>query len=248
MAENTVICADCLLEAGMPALADHSVDVVIADPPYEAEAHTQGRRLRGKTVGDYRTINEAPLGFAPITDHERARAARQMARVARRWILVFCQAEAVQKWREELEAAGAKYKRACVWVKPDAQPQLTGDRPGVGYESIVAAHAAAPGRSRWNGGGRVGIYTFNKNSSDPARTGHPTQKPLALMEALVRDFTEPGELILDPYAGSGTTGVAAVRNGRAFVGFERDPAYAEMANKRIRATREQLGLFAAASP
>ena len=72
-----------------------------------------------------------------------------MARLARRWILVFCQIEAAMKWREALETGGAVYKRTCQWIKPDGKPQYSGDRPGIGYESIVACHA--PGRSAWNG-------------------------------------------------------------------------------------------------
>jgi hypothetical protein len=51
------------------------------------------------------------------------------------------------KWRAALEAAGAVYKRTCIWVKPDGKPQYSGDRPGTGYEGIVACHA--PGRSTW---------------------------------------------------------------------------------------------------
>jgi DNA modification methylase len=64
------------------------------------------------------------------------------------------------------------------------------------------------------------------------------------MESLLRDFTDPGDLILDPFAGSGTTGVAAIRLGRRFVGWERDAKYHDVATRRLAATREQLGLFA----
>lgn len=233
---------DCL--AGMAGMPDRSVASFVMDPPYEEEAHTLQRRTKsngkaGKNInGDQRVIAVEPLSFAPITEAIRDESARQAARIARRWIVVFCQAEAVAAWRDSLARAGAVYKRACVWVKPDAMPQLTGDRPGMGYESIVVAHA--PGRSRWNGGGKVGVYTFNKNKSDLDRTGHPTQKPLALMEALVADFTDPGELICDPFAGSGTTGVACKRLGRRFIGWERDPAFHASAVRRLDAAREQL--------
>jgi modification methylase len=55
------------------------------------------------------------------------------------------------------------------------------------------------------------------------------------MEALVADFTDPGDIILDPFCGSGTTGVAAIRLGRRFVGIERDPTYAQLARDRISA-------------
>ena len=68
------------------------------------------------------------------------------------------------------------------------------------------------------------------------------------MEALVRDFTEPGETILDPFAGSGTTGIACIRLGRNFVGWERDPRYHAIALRRLAGTREQLTIPLARPP
>lgn len=248
---HRVLLGDCLDPiSGLASLGDASVDHVITDPPYEAEAHTLQRRL--KRAGGAR-VEECPLDFAEIDPAIRDAAAAEFVRVARRWVVVFCQAEAVQAWRASLEAAGAVYKRACVWVKPDAQPQLTGDRPGMGYESIVVAHAAV-GRSRWNAGGKVGVYVENKtpgwqkDATNGVRNPHPTTKPLGLMESLIRDFTDPGELIADPFAGSGTTGVACKRLGRRFVGWERDPKYHAIAQKRIDGVREQLGLFRERGP
>jgi site-specific DNA-methyltransferase (adenine-specific) len=243
---------DCL--EGMKALGDKGVDHVICDPPYEAEAHTRGRRI--KTVGgggNYGQTGSCVLNFAPITEAERKQAAREMARVARRWILVFCQVEAVAAWRDALTAecadaecacdGGAIYKRTCAWLKSDAQPQMTGDRPGMGYESIVCAHA--PGRSRWNGGGKRGVYESARASTIERRPAlHMTEKPLPLMEALVSDFTDPGELVLDPFAGSGTTGVACKRLGRNFIGWEKDPTFHAAAVKRIEAARQQGEFFA----
>jgi site-specific DNA-methyltransferase (adenine-specific) len=182
-----------------------------------------------------------PLSFAPMSEEGRAGAAREIARVTRRWAIVFCQVEAAVAWADALAGAGLIYKRTGVWVKPDGMPQYSGDRPGMGYESLVLAHA--PGASTWNGGGRHGVWTFNKmGSEDRERTGHETQKPLDLMLALVRDFTDPGELVCDPFAGSGTTGVACKRLGRRFIGWERDPKYHAIAAKRIEAAREQYRL------
>jgi site-specific DNA-methyltransferase (adenine-specific) len=221
---------DCL--AGMASLPDASVDAVITDPPYEAEAHTE-HRMVARAGG---RLECEPIAFPPITEAARLESARHMARLARRWILVFCQVEAAMKWRAALEATGAVYKRTCQWIKPDGKPQYSGDRPGIGYESIVACHA--PGRSTWNGGGSHGVFIINKGG-DP-RTGHQTQKPLALMELLVRLFSNKNELVLDPFAGSGTTGVAAIRLGRRFLGWEMSREYAEMASKRLGRAREQL--------
>ncbi len=228
---NTGSCLDAV--NGLAVLPPKSADVVITDPPYEAEAHTSQR-----LVARAGHLEVEPLTFPPITEDERSASATEMVRLARRWVLVFCQVEAAMKWRLALEAAGAVYKRTCVWVKPDGKPQYSGDRPGIGYESIVACHA--PGRSTWNGGGSHGVFIVNKGG-DP-RTGHQTQKPEALMELLVRLFSNRGELVLDPFAGSGTTGVAAIRNGRRFLGWELNPVYVAMAKRRLENAREQLEL------
>jgi hypothetical protein len=131
------------------------------------------------------------------------------ARLARRWILVFCQVEAAMKWRAALEAGGAVYKRTCQWIKPDGKPQYSGDRPGIGYESIVACHA--PGRSTWNGGGSHGVFIVNKGGD--VRTGHQTQTPLALMQLLVRLFSDKGELVLEADGGGARAARARALKG-----------------------------------
>lgn len=237
---------DCLDPVtGMSSLRDKSVDHVITDPPYEAEAHTEGRRIkpRGWQNVDGECVAEYAVDFEPITGDVRASSAREMVRASRRWQVVFCQVEAVSLWRDALVAGGATYKRACAFIKPGAQPQLSGDRPGMGYESIVTSHS--PGKSRWNGGGKVGVYSSPRAAIVEGRQQlHMTEKPLPIMEALIRDFTDPGDLILDPFAGSGTTGVAAIRLGRRFIGWERDPKYHAIAVKRLTAAREQLELCA----
>jgi len=227
---------------GLASLGNKSVDHVITDPPYEAEAHTLQRRALLGPGHNLSTVEEKPLDFEAITPLVRSGAACQFGRLSRRWILAFCQAEAVGDWRSALVLAGAKWKRSCIWVKPDGQPQLTGDRPGMGYESIACAHADSA--SKWNGGGSHGVFSFNRKHDNSRPSAHPTEKPIDLMERLVRLFTDPGDLILDPFAGSGTTGVAAIRLGRRFIGWEKDPKYHAIALKRLTAAREQLELCA----
>jgi site-specific DNA-methyltransferase (adenine-specific) len=231
---------NCLDPAtGLASLADKSVDHVITDPPYEAEAHTKGRRLMDPRK---KTIRVAAVSFAQISESERAAVSASVARVARRWQLVFCQFEGAHLWRADLERFDARYVRTMVWVKPNGQPQLTGDRPGVGYECIVVSYGDG-GRMRWNGGGKRGWMEFpvDANFSRTPRV-HETQKPLPLMEQLVADFTDPGDTVCDPFAGSGTTGVACIRLGRNFIGWEKDPKYHAIAMKRLAAAREQLVL------
>lgn len=87
------------------------------------------------------------------------------------------------------------------------------------------------GKMRWNRGGSQAFWE-GPICRDPRRV-HPTKKPLWLMEALVRDFTDPGDLVLDPTGGEGTTGEACVRLGRRFVGCELDPKYHAAGVERI---------------
>lgn len=232
---------DCI--EGLRTLADKSVDVCLMDPPYEAEAHTKQRRVKR---GDVCVTEDLP--FVAITEAQRTEVAWHVARVTRRWVLTFCQVEGAPHWRSALTSAPFRheYVRTMVWVKPDAMPQFTGDRPGMGYESIVVTHPK--GRKVWNGGGRVGVFVHNKNGSTPGPAPHPTTKPLPLMRELVSLFSNPGELVLDPFAGSGTTLVACKQLGRRAIGWELDRAYFEIAQRRINGDEakprfEQPGLF-----
>jgi site-specific DNA-methyltransferase (adenine-specific) len=223
---------DCL--EILPTLG--KVDDCITDPPYEAEAHTLQRRVKRSGI-----CKTEGLPFGQINPKTRDEVARMIADLSEGWALAFCQAEAVPLWRDAFERGGASYKRAMVWIKPDAMPQYSGDRPGMGYESIVAAWCGL-GRSRWNGGGRTGVFIINKND-EPGPAPHPTTKPRRLMSELVDLFTNPGDLILDPFMGSGTTGVACANLGRRFIGIEIEPKYFDIACERIRLAYAQPKLF-----
>lgn len=202
------------------------VDHVITDPPYEAEAHTDGRRGRPKGGGP--TSVSRPLDFDGMTPDLRAYAGGEMARLATGWILVFCQVEAAMLWRHAL--CPARYFRTQIWRKPDGAPQFTGDRPGMGYESIVTCWNSVH-RSKWNGGGRHGVYVYNTAKC----TEHMTEKPLPLMAELVSLFTDPGETILDPFGGSMTTAVAAYQLGRKCISIELEEKWCEVGAKRLQA-------------
>lgn len=220
--------ADC--REVLPGL--DKVDLVLTDPPYEAEAHTLQRRVkRGPTRNgvDTRKAENERLSFEPLSFELREASAREMARISEGWILVFCQVEAAMLWKEQLEAGGAKYRRTCVWVKPDGMPQYSGDRPGMGYESIVACHAA--GRSEWNGGGKHGVFIHNKGNG--RANFHETEKPLSLILELIDLFSNQGDLVLDPFMGSGTTLVAAKMSGRRAIGIELEERHCETSAQRL---------------
>lgn len=230
---------DCLDPVtGLASLADKSIDHVITDPPFSRDLYTRTRATPGRP--DLRSPNErksdrelASLAIGSI-DEILPVVAAQLMRVASRWVVVFHDVEIGHLWRG---AFALSYVRAGAWVKKNPQPQISGDRPAQGYEGITIAHPA--GRKRWNAGGRSAVWTTIICHGNE-RPDHPCPKPLALMEALVRDFTDEGELICDPFAGSGTTGVACRRLGRRFLGWELSPKYHAIACKRIAQTREQM--------
>ena len=221
--DATLYLGDC--REILPTLG--KVDAVVTDPPYEKEAH----RAMCRAMSQIKTKISADLEFSAITPELRNQVALLTTRLCAGWSMFFCQAEAVGCWRDSLEAIGAKYKRTMIWVKPDSSPQFNGQMPAMGYESLALAWCGS-GHPRWNGGGRRGVFTHLTNQSD--RHGeHQTEKPLPLMCDLVQLFTNAGDLVLDCFMGSGTTGVACCRLGRKFVGIEIEPKYFDIACRRI---------------
>ena len=165
-------CGDCL--EAMRHADDKSVDHTICDAPYERhmhvskadKAHPRGRKVRCDGCADIPAVDFDSI--EPIRDD----AARLMVRLTRGWLIVFCTPEGVAPWRDAIEAAGGRYKRACVWVKPDAAPQFNGQGPAMGAKNFVTAWCG-PGVSRWNGGGKRGVYTHATNP--PERDGRHAQ-------------------------------------------------------------------------
>lgn len=229
----TVHLGDCMEVLPTIESADH----VITDPPYEKEAHRKDRRVMRRDG-----LVAGALSFVEMNEELRIASAAHFKRVSQGWILIFCQAEGVAPWRDAIEAAGAKYKAPMIWVKPDGMPQFNGQGPGMGFESMVSAWAGK-GHSSWNGGGRHGVFTFPKGEGNSGKNEHETQKPIRLMAELVRLFTNPGETVLDPFCGSGTTGVAAIGLGRRFIGIEREERYFDVSCRRLRDALKQGDLF-----
>lgn len=212
------------------------VDAIISDPPYEAVMQSKWGVLSKQARSSH--VRNKVLGFEAIDDM-REDVARLACSICDGWALFFCMAEGVRAWRDAIEAAGVRYKRAMVWVKPDAMPQFNGQGPSVGHEMIVSAWCGS-GHSKWNGGGRPGTFTYTKNTIGAV---HPTQKPLPLMAELVRLFSFEGNIVLDPFMGSATTGVAALSQGRSFVGIEQDPKHFSAACRRISEALKQPDMF-----
>ena len=212
------IIRDCTLYRGdclevLPTLAD--VDVTITDPPYGARTHEGARTGSGAGGGD------VLITFASLPDEQFIPLCLGLVEKTKRWVVMSCE------WRHAAKLEEYEVMvRLGVWTKPNPTPQFTGDRPGTGWEAIACLHRK--GRKRWNGGGHCAVWRHNKVSGE-----HPTGKPLELIEKWVHQFSDNTETILDPFMGSGTTGVACVRLGRKFIGIEIEPKYFDISCKRI---------------
>lgn len=238
----------------LPSLPDKSIDVTACDPPYSDHVHAHGRKgTRRTTAGFGKGMIDVArdLGFAALSPELRKVAASHIARLTRRWALVFSDTESSHLWRDDLEHNGLDYVRTAFWHKVGGAPQFTGDRPAVACEAITICHP--PGKKRWHGGGKQGLYqvpiVLERSGSvqDGEARIHTTQKPIKLCRSLLADFTDPGETVLDCFAGGATFLAAAYTLGRRCIGVELDEKNAEAAAKRLEALTAQGSLFGGAA-
>ncbi len=148
-----------------------------------------------------------------------------------------------------MQQIGFRILNDIVWEKPAPPPNL-GCRCFTHSTEILlwATKAKRGGKDRHkfnyeamkaeNGGKQMkNVWRFSTPADDEKRLGkHPTQKPVALIARCLRATTDPGDLVLDPFAGSGSTGVAALKLARNFVGYEQDRTYALLAARRLNET------------
>lgn len=220
----------------MACLPDRAVAHVITDPPYDQRTSEGARRSAWK--GGKGIDREGRfIGFDGL--HSVAAVVGESLRIADRWCLWFCALEQLGSYRE---ASGDAWIRAGLWDRLNGAPQFTGDRPAQACEGIAIAHRR--GKKRWHGGGKRGVWT-SCVEKDARTIGHETPKPLPLMLSLMIDFTDEDDVVLDPFAGSGTTLLAALRAGRRAIGVEIQPKYAALARERMMAEESGSTLQAA---
>ncbi len=219
MGDELIINADCR-EADPTEF-----DAMLADPPYSAHVHKNATSQSAKGGTRFRD-----LGFDSLSDELR-HAIAGFAALVKRWSVVYSDVEGLQSWRSDCVAAGASYIRAMPWVRW-SMPQLSGDRPPQGFELVTAYWGSQKGRKSWNGPGSL---THLDHKALRGEGKHRTEKPLDQALDLVSWFTNPGERVLDPCAGSGVVGLACKILGREYVGYEIDEKWAANAATRIEA-------------
>ena len=223
--DATLYLGDCL--EILPTLGP--VDAVVTDPPYGSK-ETHSAHLSSITLRNGEPARQA-LGFDGFNLEQFINISRCLVDKSRRWVVMSCEWQYIH--------ALPNLIRMGIWRKRDGAPQFTGDRPGTGWEGVAILHR--DGKKHWNGGGKHAFWDWPKAQND---SGHPTGKPIGLVSEWVKDFTDAGEVVLDPFMGSGTTGVACANLGRKFIGIEIEPKYFDIACKRIDAAYAQGRLFA----
>ncbi len=245
----------------MAQLPEGSVDLVFADPPYNLQLKGELHRPDNSRVDGVEDDWDKFAGFAEYDRFTRgwlAAARRVLKPTGALWVIgsyhnVFRIGAAVQD-------LGFWILNDVIWRKSNPMPNFRGRRFTNAHETLL-----------WCARSREARYTFNYEAmkalndelqmrSDwliplcggperlrdgAGKKAHPTQKPEALLHRVLLASTRPGEIVLDPFFGTGTTGAVAKRLGRRFIGIEQDPAYVAIARRRIAGVRPAPAEFVA---
>ena len=213
------------------------VDCCLTDPPYSSkthDGHDDGagfvRESRPWKRSDGRT--EPPAGprraitYAHWTPDDVRAFCDHWAPRTKGWLVAFTSHDLVPAYTDALEAAGRYVFAPLPWFSPGSRVRLSGDGPSSWTCWIVVSRPRKAPYAKW--GTLPGGYM-----TPPEACEVVGGKPLGLMRAIVRDYSRPGDLVCDPFAGSGTTAIAALSEGRRFVGSEQKPEHHAIATARL---------------
>lgn len=245
---------DCL--EGMRQMADGSVDHCLTSPPYNFCLRVRGedytRRSKNEEFGHTgQKMNKYTNGLTDDLDMEdyfdwQCQCIDEMLRISKG--VVFYNIQLITGNKVAVLQILGKYanqvREVLIWDKKTAEPAMHEGVLNSEYELIIAFdHGDCKGRqfrtANWERGTLSNVIRVGKNRENDHRAAFP----LMLPQLLIRNFTNEGETVCDPFMGSGTTAVACIKEKRHFVGFELNKEYYEKAVKRIEAEQSQLKLF-----
>lgn len=212
---------------------------LVCDPPYASGGFSEAAKLKAKGQG-LRTETLAAKGWFSGD----AMSSAGLGRLLRECAVSFC----------DQARDGATLSFFCDWrMVPTLAPWI--ESAGVRLQNIVVWNKGAAGLGTGFRAQHEFILHFSKGTPDyasasfgnvlaaprmPSDRQHPTEKPVALMRAIIDTVAHRGALVVDPFMGSGTTGVAAIQGGRRFIGGERDPIHFETALARLANTSADI--------
>lgn len=216
----------------MPTLG--TVNAVITDPPYSGRLHTHFEH--GVSVPNRDGAAREGLGYASLSLEDVCALAQAFNAISLGWVVWMTDSDLAKAVRDEMESLGRTSFPPLPFFHPGRSVRLSGDGPSSWTDWIVVARTKA--QSKW--GTLPGGYVAGPGWNDKERMGG---KPTLLMDNLVRDYSRPGDIVLDTHMGSGTTGVSCVKAGRSFIGCEIEEAAFEVACERIYQAQRQGSIF-----
>ena len=247
MKRNQILVGDCVELMGW--LAAGSVDMVFADPPYNLQLAGDLHRPNNSRVDGVEAAWDKFRDLAAYDSFTRAwlKAARRALKPdGTLWVIGTY--HNIFRVGSILQDLGFWVLNDVTWRKTNPMPNFRGRRFTNAHETLIWAARSAESRYTFNYESMKALNDELQMRSDwliPLCTGaerlknsdgkkaHPTQKPEALLHRCILAATKPGELVVDPFFGTGTTGAVARRLGRDYIGFERDADYAQLARARI---------------
>lgn len=208
---------DCL--EALKLLPDESVDLILIDPPYGVNYLS-----RNKSLATTRVANDGQEAYS-LLDKALAIAVRKLKR--NRHVIIFTNFQAYE-FMAPVVRKYLKIKGVCVWVKNNG---TRGDLKGAWSRAHEEIIHAANGRPFLNGKRDLDVFEYKRVASQHMK--HPTEKPVALLKYIIEKTTQPGETVLDFFAGSGSTGEAAQKAGRHSILMELVPELVEVASERL---------------
>lgn len=232
---------DCLIE--MESIADQSIDMILCDLPYGTTQNKWDSVIPFEPLWEqYRRIVKPNAAIVLTAQNMFTARLILGASDIYRYSLIWEKTHAggfLNAKRMPLQA----HEDVCIFYRklPVYNPQMEAGKP---YTKKAVSDGDGKNYGKFSRAGQVTVNdglryprSVLKFSNDNHGSVHPTQKPVALMEYLIRTYTNEGDVVLDNCMGSGTTGVACVNSGRHFVGIEKDPEYFRIAKERIEAAQ-----------
>jgi site-specific DNA-methyltransferase (adenine-specific) len=216
---NPLACADCI--DWLRTIGDESVDLIVTDPAYESlEKH----RAKGTTTRLKVSDASSNEWFQIFPNARFAELFAELYRVLKRdaHLYFYCDQETMFVAKPIGEAAGFKFWKPLVWTKGQI---------GMGYHYRALYEFVLffeKGKRRLNDLGIADVIACPR-----VRNGYPTEKPVPVSRVLIEQSTAPGDLVIDPFMGSGSVGVAALTLGRRFAGCDLSPKAVELTKVRL---------------
>jgi len=234
---NKVHNMDCL--DGFEKMDGSIIDLVVTDPDYDVNYANKSDEMSQIDGADRSKQIERDEHYVEFKNFNYMRFAFGLKNVLKNnsHVYIFCGDRQLFKWYEVMNYAGFKINDILIWVKNRQTFSL-----GLSYHYSYKHEYCM----MWVKGSRklrkAGLCTV-MNYDIPKKYVHPTQKPLEMIEFLILNSSNEGDLILDPFMGSGTTAAAAKRLNRNFIGFELSNEYCDIANNRINGVNKKVDLF-----